>query len=78
MPQTTCVQMFTASLDRQEMELQLEEMVEAVKGFYDKLRLPYQIKIAPAPGVITIAVSPVSSIHLLDQTRVLCGLTAGR
>ena len=56
MPQTTCVQMFTASLDRQEMELQLEEMVEAVKGFYDKLRLPYQIKIAPAPGVINIAV----------------------
>jgi len=48
-PQTTCVQMFTASLDQQEMELQLEEMVEAAKGFYDKLRLPYQIKIAPAP-----------------------------
>ena len=38
------------------MESQLEEMVEAAKGFYDKLRLPYQIKIAPAPGVITIAV----------------------
>jgi len=48
-PQTTCVQMFTASLDQEEMELQLEEMVEAAKGFYDKLRLPYQIKIAPAP-----------------------------
>ena len=67
--------MFTASLDQQEMELQLEEMVEAAKGFYDKLRLPYQIKIAPAPGVITIAVFPVSSIHLLEQTRFLCGLT---
>ena len=52
-PQTTCVQTFTASLDRPQMELQLEEMVEAAKGFYDKLGLPYQIKIAPAPGVIT-------------------------
>ena len=78
MPQTTCVQMFTASLDHQEMELQLEEMVEAAKGFYDKLRLPYQIKIAPAPGVINIADFPVSSIPLLEQSRVLCGLTAGR
>jgi len=48
-PQTTCVQMFTASLDQEKMELQLEEMVKAAKGFYDKLRLPYQIKITPAP-----------------------------
>jgi len=48
-PQTTCVQVFTASLDRHQMELQLDEMVEAAKGFYDKLGLPYQIKIASAP-----------------------------
>ena len=78
MPQTTCVQMFTASLDQQEMELQLEEMVEAAKGFYDKLRLPYQIKIAPAPGVINIAVFLSLLFRCWNKLRVLCGLTAGR
>lgn len=50
--QTTCAEVFTASKDGHQMEVEFDGLVTAMRDFYDGLEVPYKMQLLPAAKLL--------------------------